>query len=59
MIYDGDDVDFCMDFYPSIIFGHWVKFGPYLGEATRMVCERTFSCRATGVVAMAVSDPFV
>ncbi|MFS7935390.1 hypothetical protein Hanom_Chr05g00402881 [Helianthus anomalus] len=39
MIYEGDDSDFCMDFYPSIVIGHRVNFGPYLGGATRMVCE--------------------
>ncbi|KAF5805063.1 hypothetical protein HanXRQr2_Chr05g0204621 [Helianthus annuus] len=30
---------FCMDSYPSIIIEHWVKYGSYLGGATRMVCE--------------------
>lgn len=36
------------------LIGHRVKLGPYLGGATRMAC-----LRATGVAAMAVSDPFV
>ncbi|KAJ0620408.1 putative protein-serine/threonine phosphatase [Helianthus annuus] len=38
MIGDGDDACFCMDYFPNIIIG-LVRSGPYLGGATRMVCE--------------------
>ncbi|KAJ0592407.1 hypothetical protein HanRHA438_Chr03g0112521 [Helianthus annuus] len=61
MIGNGDDVYFCMDYFPNIIIRLRVRSGPYLGGATRMVCEmqpvlQPLRCR-TPLSDLQITDP--